>query len=411
MIGEHSDWSASYKSEEHKHIHPGACLAYNTDCGITLEGRVEFVEEGEVQEQQNQAKCILEYEFHPLYDQNNTNNKNRSEEPVSSSLSDSTSIRVKRIPFTLRHLTDVATAEGDFFAHVCGTCAEVLTRIGGEEEFVKALLVVKREAGTNFSNGNENSTSTSIILIKITCSSMTLPMKKGLSSSAAVGVGLAQLLGQLCSVDFTTSDLMDIAYCGEHRTGSKCGRLDQCVAFGPKSFIKLDFQGGPQLPICTPVQRNSSSAFYFVVCDLNASKNTRVILRDLNSAFPVPHSDVDRNVHEALGPHNLRLVQKAEEALSSGDSVLLGSIFTEAQEIFDKMIAPKCLSELAAPKLHRVLEHAEVKKLSLGGKGVGSQGDGSAQFVCRNKEDQDRLCDVLMSEELNCTPLKFCLVP
>ena len=109
---------------------------------------------------------------------------------------------------------------------------------------------------------------------------------------------------------------------------------------------------------------------------------------------------------------NLRLVAAAEKALGDGDARRLGEIFTEAQHVFDTMIAPKCPSELTAPKLHKVLEHPQVKQFSLGGKGVGSQGDGSAQFVCLDEEQQDALCRVLSSqEELNCHPMKFSLMP
>jgi hypothetical protein len=49
------------------------------------------------------------------------------------------------------------------------------------------------------------------------------------------------------------------------------------------------------------------------------------------------------------------------------------------------------VSELTAPKLHALLADPKVKIYSYGGKGVGSQGDGSAQFVARDAFQADLL--------------------
>ncbi len=49
----------------------------------------------------------------------------------------------------------------------------------------------------------------------------------------------------------------------------------------------------------------------------------------------------------------------------------------EAQSIFDQLVAPACPTELAAPKLHSVLGYPPLQELIWGGKGVGSQGDGT----------------------------------
>jgi len=45
----------------------------------------------------------------------------------------------------------------------------------------------------------------------------------------------------------------------------------------------------------------------------------------------------------------------------------------EAQELFDKYATPVCPSQLTAPNLHRVLNHAPLRKHIWGAKGVGSQ--------------------------------------
>ena len=60
---------------------------------------------------------------------------------------------------------------------------------------------------------------------------------------------------------------------------------------------------------------------------------------------------------------------------------------TKAQEMFDKYVQPMS-EELKSPKLHKVLNDSYVKTISLGGKGVGSQGDGSVQFIVENERKQ-----------------------
>ena len=63
----------------------------------------------------------------------------------------------------------------------------------------------------------------------------------------------------------------------------------------------------------------------------------------------------------------------------------------EAQKMFDEDIAPVCPSELTAPKLHKILADKKVNELSYGGKGVGSQGDGTIQFIAKGKAEQQEL--------------------
>jgi UTP-glucose-1-phosphate uridylyltransferase len=73
---------------------------------------------------------------------------------------------------------------------------------------------------------------------------------------------------------------------------------------------------------------------------------------------------------------------------------------TEAQEIFDKMVAPASPEELKAPKLHVFLNDEKIKSLTHGGKGVGSQGDGSIQFLAKDAVSQASLCDYLRKKGL-----------
>lgn len=63
-------------------------------------------------------------------------------------------------------------------------------------------------------------------------------------------------------------------------------------------------------------------------------------------------------------------------------------LMTEAQLAFDAAAGPLCPSQLTAPVLHTVLALPSLRCHVWGGKGVGSQGDGTAQLLCKSVEDQ-----------------------
>ena len=60
----------------------------------------------------------------------------------------------------------------------------------------------------------------------------------------------------------------------------------------------------------------------------------------------------------------------------------------------------------------RVLAHESISPLVWGGKGVGSQGDGSAQLVARSETDRDEVMRILDGEPgLSCLALDLRPVP
>ena len=66
----------------------------------------------------------------------------------------------------------------------------------------------------------------------------------------------------------------------------------------------------------------------------------------------------------------------------------LFSFFFYHKALFDANLQPACPEQLSSPVLHATLAHASLQPLVWGGKGVGSQGDGSAQFLCKGPEEQ-----------------------
>jgi len=212
-----------------------------------------------------------------------------------------------------------------------------------------------------------------------------LPVRKGLSSSAAACVLVARAFGRVTGLGLSVEEEMDLAYRGERRAGSDCGRMDQVCALGEgATFLTFDGDDMAVAPLET------GAPVHLLLVDLQASKDTRRILSDLQACFPDAPGSVAAGVREALGSLNAELVHRARAKLETGDAAGLGEAMTEAQGIFDAMVAPAC-PELAAPRLHEVLDSSEARELAWGGKGVGSQGDGCAQLVTRGPEDCEEL--------------------
>ncbi len=234
---------------------------------------------------------------------------------------------------------------------------------------------------------------------------MDLPIKSGLSSSAAICVLVARAFNKLYHLHLNTVGEMNIAYLGEQRTPSRCGRLDQACAFGVN-------------PVCMTFDGNDISVrpltlkkeLHFVVADLNGRKDTITILRDLNKCFPFANNDVERNVQKALGSDNRDFVSEAVKYIEAGNIEKLGHLMVRYQHNFDEKIAPACPKELTSPILHSVLNDTELQKFVYGAKGVGSQGDGTAQFLAKDKQTQQDLM-LYLKEKWNMEAVSFTLHP
>lgn len=209
------------------------------------------------------------------------------------------------------------------------------------------------------------------------------------------------------------------------------------------------------------------TSFYFVVADLRVGKDTRCILKCLSDAVtaedeacPIPgdgegggacppthHPDPHLQSHErstvlgtlleslpamtldrmdeaarliesvlAVNPtnsparflreENALLMQVASLCIRLGSEEGLGLVMSYCQVRFDACLQHLC-PELRSPKLHSLLSDPRIRALSLGGKGVGSQGDGSVQFLCGTREQQQQLHDLLASDEFACIPFTF----
>ncbi len=228
--------------------------------------------------------------------------------------------------------------------------------------------------------------------IKITILKRDLPIKSGLSSSAAICVLVARAFNQLYKLKMNIKGEMQAAFRGEQRTPSRCGRLDQACAYGVKPVL-MEFDG---VEIDSRELRVGCT-FYWVIANLMASKDTIKILADLNKAYPFASSKQEQMIQEALGKNNQQIVGKAIQYLEAGLPAELGLLMKKSQAVFDEKVAPAS-TELTAPVLHSVLNDSAIEPLIYGAKGVGSQGDGTVQLLAKGEAEAKALQKYLFEQ-------------
>ncbi|WP_332946955.1 MULTISPECIES: sugar phosphate nucleotidyltransferase [unclassified Microcoleus] len=227
-----------------------------------------------------------------------------------------------------------------------------------------------------------------------------LPIQKGLSSSAAICVLVARAFNRLYDLKMNVRAEMEMAYLGETATPSRCGRMDQGCAYGNRPIMMI-FDGDKM----DVVELKVAKDLFFVIVDLGASKNTQEILASLNQAYPFAANEVQENVQKYLGTISYQITQDAAAALQQGDAVKIGELMKVAQREFDRYLIPACPGQLTAPVLHELLNYQPIGPYILGGKGVGSQGDGTAQFIVKDAESQQQVIEIISRD----FPLMECL--
>ncbi|MBE9126535.1 MULTISPECIES: mevalonate kinase [unclassified Coleofasciculus] len=227
-----------------------------------------------------------------------------------------------------------------------------------------------------------------------------LPVQKGLASSATICVLAARAFNQLYDLKMTLRGEMEYAYLGEIATPSLCGRMDQACAYGSQPILMIF--DGDRIDI---IELKVPNDLFFVMVDLGASKNTRQILSQLNQCYPFATDTVQKNVQNYLGAISSKITQEAVDALQQGNAEQLGTLMKKAQAEFDRYLIPACPGQLKAPVLHQLLNYEPIQPYIWGGKGVGSQGDGTAQFIVKDKTSQQKVIRLIKRDFPQMQPL------
>ena len=225
--------------------------------------------------------------------------------------------------------------------------------------------------------------------VNIICTDMTLPMKKGLGSSAAICMSIVRIYNLLYSLQITIEEEMELAYKAEKLIGSKCGRMDQLCAYG-KGIRLVKFDGNN---IESEII-NINKEMYYLLVDLKGDKNTKKILEDLNVEYPVPRDERAKKLFKTLGKDNEIINLTAKEYIETGKLTELGILMNKAQENFKKNVSIYS-EQLKSPKLNELISFTKEIKEILGVKGVGSQGDGMAQILVTSKKDLNKIKGIL----------------
>ena len=231
----------------------------------------------------------------------------------------------------------------------------------------------------------------------------TLLEKKGLSSSAAICVLICKAYDKIYKLNMSYQDYMKISYEAERNIGSMCGKMDQIVAYESKTSL-MEFKND-EINI---KKIEVGCDLHIVYVDLNGKKDTKKILSRLNSIYPFPKNKNEKNIINYFGKMNTKIVEKATCLLKDGKVKELGKLMSDTQKLFDKYVSIMCLEELSAPLLHKLLNDKYIKTVTYGGKGVGSGGDGSIQFIAKDEKMQKKLIKYLKETyKMNAYPLNI----
>ena len=224
-----------------------------------------------------------------------------------------------------------------------------------------------------------------------------LPMKKGLSSSAALCVGTARAYNEVYSLNLNKKELAEIAYQAEHDVLSiGCGKMDQiCSAYG--GIIYIEFS-----PI--NIERIfTTSPLFFVVAETGGNRNTKNILNTLNNYY---FNKKDPKLIYAF-KEITRITKEGKTAILNGDASYLGSLMNQNQKIYDEYLKSFC-KELDSERLSFLIKKA-LDFGALGAKWTGDGGNGALIVLSKDKKNQKEIYDVMT--KLNANPIEITIFP
>lgn len=196
-----------------------------------------------------------------------------------------------------------------------------------------------------------------------------IPIGSGLSSSAAVSVGLAKALNTLFELKLSNDEIAEIAYRAEHDDiGVMCGRMDQyAISHGGVTFIETG-----EIP---KVEKLCVESLPVVVGDTQEERMAKQILNSVKERL----NKNDPIVHEAFNTMKV-CVLEGKKAIENRDFVALGE-FMNIQQEQENIIGA------ATPKLNALCE-AAMEAGALGAKQMGAGGGGCMVAVCPSFQEE-----------------------
>ncbi len=195
-----------------------------------------------------------------------------------------------------------------------------------------------------------------------------IPIGGGLSSSAALSVGLIKGLNQLYNLKMSTGDIAELAYVSEHDDlGIMCGRMDQyAIAFGGVTFIETG-----SIP---RVERLPISSLPLVVGNSQEERKAADILNRVKSQI------------EEKVPTVIQAFSEIERIVSAGKKALLTSDYKTIGELMNLHQQQEEFFQATTPKINVLCEES-VKAGAFGAKQMGAGGGGAFEAICPGKQN------------------------
>jgi len=210
-----------------------------------------------------------------------------------------------------------------------------------------------------------------------------IPMRKGLSSSAALCVSTARALSKVWGLDLSVDDVIMISYKAERGIlGIGCGMMDQ-TASAHEYPLYMDFSNGFEyegidLKRLIPI----------VVGDVGGQRDTELILNTLNDAY---FRKRDPLIVRTLGRDIPSIVKRARVEMEGRCRLEeLGRLMDESQRCYDEGLRPFVEEELGSALLYRALEAAKDSG-ALGAKWTGAGGAGSIIALASDMDSREDL--------------------
>jgi mevalonate kinase len=196
-----------------------------------------------------------------------------------------------------------------------------------------------------------------------------IPVGAGLSSSAAISVGLILGLNKLFNLGLSSMEIAELAYVAEHDDlGISCGRMDQySIAHGGVNYIETG-----DIPVVHPLEITDLP---IVVGDSQEERHAKKVLNKTMKLL----NENDPTFYEAF--------RTVHNCLIEGKTALLEKNYQKVGECMKIHQLQENIMAAATPKLNLLCQEA-IKAGALGAKQMGAGGGGCMVAVCPGKQKQ-----------------------